>query len=258
MLFDTALAWSSLPDMLHGLLTTLALTVLVLFFGLALAIPLTLARMSPRRILSIPAAAYVVFFRGSPLLILLYLVYFGLAQIDMIRHGPLWIIFGSAFNCAVIGLTLNHTAYLTEILRGGLSAVPAGLNEASAALGISPRQTFTRIRLPLAMRYALKAYQNEVLMFTKGTAVVSVITVMDLTAAANEVFYRTYDPITPLITAAAFYWIVVNVMRIGFRQLDRYLNRHLLADEQRRTRLTTKRSAWARMGAKAAATGGIG
>jgi ABC-type arginine/histidine transport system permease subunit len=108
------------------------------------------------------------------------------------------------------------------------------------------------------MRYALKAYQNEVLMFTKGTAVVSVITVMDLTAAANEVFYRTYDPITPLITAAAFYWIVVNVMRIGFRQLDRYLNRHLLADEQRRTRLTTKRPAWARMGAKAAATGGIG
>ena len=255
MPFDGALAWSSLPDMLHGLLTTLAITVLVLGFGLLLAIPLTLARMSSNRLLSVPAAGFVIFFRGSPTLILLYLVYFGLAQIDAVRNGALWIVFGSAFNCAVIGLTLNHTAYLIEILRGGLTAVPAGLNEASAALGISPRQTFTQIRLPLALRYALKAYQNEVLMFTKGTAVVSVITVMDLTASANEVFYRTYDPITPLVTAAGLYWIVVNLMRIGFRQLDRHLNRHLTADEQRGVRparaMTGARALASRQGLRA-------
>ena len=107
------------------------------------------------------------------------------------------------------------------------------LTEASAALGISPRQTFTWIRFPLAMRYALKAYQNEALMFTKGTAIVGVITVVDLTAAANEVFERTYDPVTPMLTAAALYWTLVNVMRIGFELLDRMLNRHLTADEQR-------------------------
>lgn len=239
--FDTALAWSSLPAMLHGLLTTIAIAGLVLIFGWLLAIPLTLARMSGRRILSLPAAAFVIFFRGSPTLILLYLVYFGLAQIGAVRNGPLWIIFGNAFCCAVIGLSLNHTAYLIEILRGGLLAVPAGLSEASAALGISPRQGFTRIRLPLALRYGLKAYQNEVLMFTKGTAVVSVITVMDLTANANEVFYQTYDPITPLVTAAIFYWLLVNLLRVGFRVLDGRLNRHLVVEEKRRSvRIVTR------------------
>jgi hypothetical protein len=83
------------------------------------------------------------------------------------------------------------------------------------------------------MRYALKAYQNEVLMFTKGTAIVGVITVVDLTAAANEVFERTYDPVTPMLCAAVLYWVLVNLMRIGFEALDRSLNRHLIADEQR-------------------------
>jgi arginine/ornithine transport system permease protein len=232
--FDAALAWASLPRMLHGMLNTVALTALTLVFGMAVAIPITLARMSRRRLFNLPAAAFVMFFRGTPALILLYLVYYGLAQLPSVHDGPLWLIFVNAFACAVIGLTLNHASYLVEILRGGLDAVPAGLTEAGAALGISPRQTFARIRFPLAMRYALKAYQNEVLMFTKGTAIVGVITVVDLTAAANEVFERTYDPVTPMLAAAALYWTLINLMRIGFEWLDRWLNRHLTADEQRR------------------------
>jgi ABC-type arginine/histidine transport system permease subunit len=84
------------------------------------------------------------------------------------------------------------------------------------------------------MRYALKAYQNEVLMFTKGTAIVGVITVVDLTSTANEVFERTYDPVTPMLAAAALYWTLVNLMRIGFERIDRTLNRHLAVEEQRR------------------------
>jgi arginine/ornithine transport system permease protein len=141
----------------------------------------------------------------------------------------------------VIGLTLNHASYLVEILRGGLEAVPAGLTEASAALGISPVRTFIWIRLPLAIRYALKAYQNEVLMFTKGTAIVGVITVVDLTAAANEVFERTYDALTPMLAAAALYWTVVNLLRIGFETLGRALNRHLRAGErQQHEQITTR------------------
>jgi His/Glu/Gln/Arg/opine family amino acid ABC transporter permease subunit len=233
MLFDPALAWVSLPRMLYGMLNTITITALVLVLGLAVAIPITLARMSPRAVFSLPAAAFVMFFRGTPALILLYLVYYGLAQLSSVHDGPLWLIFANAFACAVIGLTLNHASYLVEILRGGLDAVPAGLTEASAALGISPRQTFAWIRFPLAMRYALKAYQNEVLMFTKGTAIVGVITVVDLTAAANDVFERTYDPVTPMLAAAALYWSLVNLMRIGFELLDRALNRHLTAEEQR-------------------------
>jgi arginine/ornithine transport system permease protein len=232
--FDFALAWSSLPRMLYGMLNTVALSALALVFGMAIAIPITLARMSARRVFNIPAALFVMFFRGAPALILLYLVYYGLAQLSIVHDGPLWVIFEHAFACAAIGLTLNHASYLVEILRGGLAAVPAGLIEASAALGISPRQVFIWLRFPLAMRYALKAYQNEVLMFTKGTAIVGVITVVDLTAAANEVFERTYDAVTPMLLAAALYWTLINVMRLGFEHLDRALNRHLRVAEQLR------------------------
>ncbi|WP_075215276.1 ABC transporter permease [Mongoliimonas terrestris] len=223
---DLALAWDSIPQMAEGLMTTVFLTVLVLTIGLPLSILVTLARMSKSPLLAVPAALFVVFFRGAPLLILLYLVYYGFGQIEALREGPLWVIFGSAFACAVIGLTLNHVAFMVDVVRGSLSAVPAGLIEASSALGLTPRETFTYIRLPLAMRYGLAAYQNEVVMFAKGTAVVSVITVVDLTAVANELFEETYDPFTPILTAAAFYWCFVNLIRLGFNALERHLNRH--------------------------------
>jgi arginine/ornithine transport system permease protein len=223
---DLALAWKSLPALLNGMMTTLLLTVIVLFLGLTLSFPVALARMSGKPVLSLPAAAFVVFFRGAPLLILLYLVYFGFAQIEWLRKGPLWFVFSSAFACAVIGLMLNHAAYMAEILRGSLLAVPAGLVEAASSLGLTPRETFLHIRMPLALRIGLKAYQNEVIMFTKGTAVVSVITVTDLTAVANEIFEVTYDPFTPMLAAAALYWLLINAMRIGFDALERYLNRH--------------------------------
>jgi His/Glu/Gln/Arg/opine family amino acid ABC transporter permease subunit len=232
MKFDPALALHSLPAMLHGLLVTIALAVLVVALGLAISIPLAVARNSQRPVLAWPAAAYVIFFRGTPAMILLYLVYFGFGQVFGARDGLLGALFSNAFLCAVIGFTLNHSSYVTEIVRGGLSAVPKGLEEA-AALGIEPRDVFLRIRLPLAIRYGLKAYQNEVILFTKATAVVSVITVVDLTAVANNIFYDTYDPFTPLLTAAAFYWVLVNVIRIGLARFDAWLNVHLVADEQR-------------------------
>jgi His/Glu/Gln/Arg/opine family amino acid ABC transporter permease subunit len=223
---DFDLVWKSLPALLGGMTTTLMLTAIVLVLGLVLSIPLSLARMSSSRWLSMPAAAIVVFFRGAPLLILLYLVYYGFGQIEWLREGRLWFIFGSAFACAVVGLTLNHMAYMAEIVRGSLLAVPAGLVEASASLGLTPRETFIWIRLPLALRYGLKAYQNEVIMFTKGTAVVSVVTITDLTAVANEIFEVTYDPFTPMLSAAALYWLLINTMRLGFAALERRLNRH--------------------------------
>lgn len=231
---DLALAWESLPAMLRGLMTTVVVTVIVLALGLMLCVPVTLARMSRNPFLAWPAALFVVFFRGAPLLILLYLVYYGFGQIEVLRDGPLWFIFGSAFACAVIGLTLNHVAFMVDVVRGSLEAVPAGLTEASAALGIPPRDTFRQIQLPLAMRYGLKAYQNEVVMFTKGTAVVSVVTVIDLTAVANEVFELTYDPFTPMLTAGALYWCLVNLIRLGFRKLEAYLSRHHIAVEKQR------------------------
>jgi ABC-type arginine/histidine transport system permease subunit len=142
-------------------------------------------------------------------------------------------LFSNAFLCAVIGFALNHSSYVTEIVRGGLQSVPRGIVEAASALGIERRDVFLRVRLPLAVRFGLKAYQNEVILFTKATAVVSVITVIDLTAAANQVFYDTYDPFTPLLTAGAFYWVLVNLLRLGLARLDTWLNPHLVVDERR-------------------------
>lgn len=226
--FDVALAIKSLPAFTKGLWMTLSLTGIVLVTGLALSIPLGLARMSRWRMVSGAAGLFVIFFRGAPLLILLYLVYYGFGQLATNKNGILWFFFGSAFSCAVIGLTLNHAAYMTEIVRGSLEAVPAGLVEASQSLGLTPRETFVWIQLPLALRIGLKAYQNEVIMFTKGTAVVSVVTVTDITAVANEVFETTYDPLTPMVTAAVFYWVLINVIRLVFDLLDRRMSRHLV------------------------------
>ncbi len=133
--FDPVLAWGSMPALMRGLMTTALLTTIVLVLGLVLASLSLWPACRERRLLSVPAAAFVIFFRGAPLLILLYLVYYGFGQITALRDGPLWIVFGSAFACAIIGLTLNHAAYIVEIVRGSLLAVPAGLVEASAALG---------------------------------------------------------------------------------------------------------------------------
>ncbi|GAB4065490.1 ABC transporter permease subunit [Ancylobacter sonchi] len=227
---DLHLAWESLPALFDGLKMTAILTALPLLFGLALAFPIGFARMSDRRWLAFLAEAFVTFFRGAPLLILLYLVYYGLGQIEALRKGPFWILFGSPFGCAIVALSFNHAAYMVEVLRGSLLAVPHGIVEASEALGISRRNVFIWVKMPLAIRYGLKAYQNEVVSFIKGTAIVSVVTITDLTAVANSIFEQTYDPFTPILCAAAFYWAFVNLVRIGFDLWGRWLNRHNAED----------------------------
>jgi len=229
MIFDPHLAWQSLPQLLRGAAMTITVTVPIVLLGLTLAIPIALARLSHRRPLRAFAVAYVVIFRGTPSLILLYLIYSGLGNIEAVRASPLWIVLSKAYPCAVIGFVLVHSAYVVEILRGGLEAVPTGLIEAGQALGLSPRILFWKVRLPIALRYALRAYQNEVLIIIKSTAAVSAITVVDLMAVANEIFYITYDPFTPLIAAGILYWAIINLVRAGFDLADRRLNAHLFA-----------------------------
>lgn len=226
MHYDPVLAWESMPTLLAGTATTFAVLLPVLVLGLLLALPVALMRLE-RGGKAVFAASYIAFFRGVPSLVLLYLVYSGLPQLSVVRDTFLWSVFSNAYFCAWVGLTLTHSGYMAEIIRGGLAAVPAGVIEAATALGLSPRQALFRLRLPMAARYVLKAYQNELLIMVKSTSAVSAITLVDLTAAANTVFDYTYDPFTPLVTAAGIYWCIVNVMRIGFTLADRKLNRHL-------------------------------
>ena len=226
MHYDPVLAWESMPTLLAGTATTFAVLLPVLVLGLLLALPVALRRLE-RGGKAVFAASYIAFFRGVPSLVLLYLVYSGLPQLSVVRDTFLWTVFSNAYFCAWVGLTLTHSGYMAEIIRGGLAAVPPGVVEATTALGLSPRQALFRLRLPMAARYVLKAYQNELLIMVKSTSAVSAITLVDLTAAANTVFDYTYDPFTPLVTAAAIYWCIVNIMRIGFTMADRKLNRHL-------------------------------
>jgi len=224
--YDIALAWQSLPTLLSGTVTTLVVLLPVLVLGLAMSIPIALARLEhgPGSWL---AAAYIVFFRGVPSIVLLYLIYSGLPQFSAIRDTSLWVLFSNAYFCAWVGLTLTHSGYMAEIVRGGLAAVPPGTIEAAQALGLGRMQILFKLRLPMAARYALRAYQNELLIMVKSTSAVSAITLVDLTAAANTVFDYTYDPFTPLVTAAGIYWIIINAMRYAFNVADSRLNRHL-------------------------------
>lgn len=225
--FDPALAWQYLPQLLRGAAMTIGVTVPILIIGWLLAIPVAIGRLSSNRLAANLAFTYVAIFRGTPSLVLLYLIYSGLGHIEAVRESILWPVLSHAFPCVLIGFGLVHSAYVAEILKGGLAAVPVGVVEAGSALGLSPMRLFFAVRLPMAMRVALRAYQNEVVIIIKSTAAVSAITLTDLMAAANEVFYLTYDPFTPLLSAAALYWIMINVVRGGFNVADKHFNAYL-------------------------------
>lgn len=227
MQFDVLVAWQSLPKLLAGTATTFAVLLPVLVLGLLFAIPVALGRLKPGA-RSLPATVYVSVFRGVPSLVLLYLIYSGLPQFSIIRDTFLWKFFANPYFCAWLGLALTHSGFMAEIIRGALAAIPAGTIEAAATLGLTPRQILFRLRLPMAARYALKAYQNELLIMVKSTSAVSAITLVDLTAAANTVFDYTYDPFTPLLTAAAIYWCITNAIRLACAAADRKFNRHLV------------------------------
>lgn len=235
MTFDPVLAWSILPSLLRGAGITLAIVGPVLVLGFLLALPVALVRMSRKAWLRWPAWMFVLFFRGTPTLVLLFMIYNGFAGVPVVRGSVLWLVFIDPYYCAVIAFTLNHAAFLAEILRGGLEAVPRGTVEAARALALSRAQLLFLVRLPLALRLGLSAYQNEVILLTKGTAAVSAITLMDILGAANEAVAMTYDPLTPLICAAAVYWAIVHLLRVAFKRLEARVSRHLVRQETARS-----------------------
>ncbi len=221
--------WIQYGDrLIDGAVVTVKLVALACILGLALAVPLALARRSNRRCLSVPAYLYIYFFRGTPLIVQLALLYYGLAQFEAVRESPFWIVLGDAEYCGLLGLTLNTTAYVAEILRGGIAAVPRGELEAAEACGMSRMTANRRIVLPRAMRLAWPAYGNEVILLLKGSALVSTITVYDLMGETRSVFSRGYDDAIYLY-AAALYLTLTLIFTGGFRLGERRMNRHLRA-----------------------------
>jgi polar amino acid transport system permease protein len=217
----------NLPKLLEGALLTVELVLLALVLGMVFALPTALMRVSPNWLLRGPAYAYIFFFRGTPLLVQIFLIYYGLGQFDSVRESMLWPILREPFWCAIIAFALNTGAYTAEILRGAIEAVPKGQIEAARAFGMSRPVCYRRIILPQAWRIALPAYGNEVILMLKGSALASTITLLDLTGMARTIIARTYMPVEIFLAAGALYLALTFLFTNGYRLLERRLNRHL-------------------------------
>lgn len=215
-----------LPDLLHAAVMTLELISLTLLLGMILAVPLAVLCVSRHPLLSLPAISYIFFFRGTPLLVQIFLVYYGLAQFEFIRTSFLWPYLRAPFICALITFVLHTVAYTANILRGGLQGVNAGEVEAAKACGMSTFQQYRYILFPQVFRLVLPAYGNEVVAMLKATSLASTITVMELTGAANTIVSQTFAPYEVFITAACIYLVLALVLTKALGLLEWYLNKH--------------------------------
>ncbi len=221
-----------LPLYWQGTLTTLQLLLASLAFGLVAAIPLAVLRASSRRWLGVPIGApvwlYTYVIRGTPMLVQLFLIYYGLAQFEAVRTSVLWSLLSSAWFCAVLAFAINTCAYTTEMIAGAIRATPHGEIEAARSLGMSWVTLMRRIVLPSALRRCLPTYSNEVIMMLHGTSLASIVTLLDLTGAARELNSRFYLPFEAFITAALFYLALTLVLVALFRRAEARWLAHLL------------------------------
>lgn len=211
----------------HGVLLTLQLTLLALAAGFMIALPCGLARARRRRVASPLINAYVYVFRGTPLIVQTYLIYYGLSQFDWIRASWFWTILRDPWWCALIAFSLNSGAYSTEIVRGAVESAPKGELEAAAALGLSPRQVDALVLIPSAFRRALPQFGNEVVFMLHGSAVASVITLQDILGAGRTLNARHYLAYEGFITAALLYMAITFTIVAIFRRLEKRYLGHL-------------------------------
>ncbi|MEQ6884670.1 ABC transporter permease [Salicola sp. Rm-C-2C1-2] len=210
-----------------GLVTTVQLVFLSLIIGLVLAVPLAILRTFRNPFVAGPVWLYTYIFRGTPLLIQLYIIYYGIGQIEGIQETLWWDIFRDPFYPALLAFTLNTGAYTTEIIRGALMTTPHGEIEAAKAYGMSWALRMRRIVLPSAFRRAIQAYSNEVIFMLHASAIASVVTIVDLTGAARDIYSRFYAPFTAFIAVALIYMVLTLLIVYGFRRLEQHLLRHL-------------------------------
>ena len=225
--FDFELIARSLPELFSGLLVTLQLTVLTVIGGILISLPLGVLRTSRNAWVSGPIWAYTYFFRGTPMLVQLFLIYYGLAQFKAVRSSGLWFILREGYWCCLIAFVLNTAAYTIEIVAGALRNVPLGDIEAARAMGMSPFTILRRITFPIALRILFPAYTNEVVFILQSTSLASLVTVMDLTGVARVIIARTFSPYEMFITIGVIYLALTYLTLWGFRGIEGHLYRHL-------------------------------
>lgn len=209
-----------IPQILHGVWLTLALLLCSLVIGIFLAIFLTLGNISHIKIINLPIKAYLFFIRGTPLLVQFFLIYYGSSQFLWLRQSFLWPLFQKPFSCAILALGINTSAYTTVLFTGAIKSIFKGEIEACKALGMSWLLMMRRILLPKAIRNALPAYSNEVVMVLKGTSLASTITLLELMGVTQRIISQTYAAIEFLLLAGLIYFVINAFIMWAFRYLE--------------------------------------
>jgi arginine/ornithine transport system permease protein len=229
-MLDWPVIVASLPEFAKGLGVCLTLLVISVTTGFVLSIPLGMARVSSNPWLSRPVWFYTYVIRGTPLLVQLFIVYYGVAQFPAVRESVLWPLLREAWFCAWLAFALNTTAYTTEIVAGALRATPSGEVEAARAYGLGGWKLYSRILLPSALRRALPQYSNEVVGMMHATAIASTVTLVDVTRVARDVYANHLLPAEAFGTAAVTYFTLTFTLAGGFKLLERRFLRHLRSE----------------------------
>ncbi len=218
---DFDLMITSFPKLLGATVITLKLLSASLFFGLFLGLFFAILRLNKNKFVNKFAYGYSYVFRGTPLLVQIFIIYFGLGQIEYLRSTVLWVVLKEPYWCAIIAFTLNTGAYTSEILRSAFQTIKPGIIEAGKSLGISNRIIFYKIQIPIAIRQSLPAYGNEIILMMKGTSLASTVTLMDLTGVAKYIISTTFKPIEVFIVAGGIYLFMTFIIHNVIKYLEK-------------------------------------
>mgnify|MGYP006120597765 FL=1 len=218
---DLTLMVTSLPKLLSATVVTLKLLSLSLFFGLIIGLLFAILRLNKNPVINKFAYGYSYIFRGTPLLVQIFIIYFGLGQIEYFRSTFLWVVFKEPYWCAIIAFALNTGAYTSEILRSAFETIKPGIIEAGKSLGISNKVIFYKIQIPVAIRQSLPAYGNEIILMMKGTSLASTVTLMDITGVAKHIVSTTYKPLEIFLMAGGIYLFMTFIIHNLIKYLER-------------------------------------
>ena len=215
---DFELMINSFPKLLGAAVITLKLLSVSLIVGLFIGLLFAILRLNKNILINKFAYGYSYIFRGTPLLVQIFIIYFGLGQIESVRSSFLWVVLKEPYWCAIIAFALNTGAYTSEILRSAFQTIKPGIIEAGKSLGISKKEIFYKIQIPIAIRQSLPAYGNEIILMLKGTSLASTVTLMDLTGVAKYIISTTFKPIEVFIVAGGIYLFITFLIHnlIGF------------------------------------------
>ena len=238
---DFELIAEAFPKLIEAVDETLLLAIISVSIGFFVAIPIALMRLSKFRSLSAFAYGYVYIFRSTPLLVQIFLIYYGSGQFrPILEQVGLWILLREAWFCAILALMLNTAAYTSEIIRGGIESVPWGQIEAARAVGMSRFLLFRRIIFPLAIRQALPAYGNELMLMVKATSLASTITIIEITGMAKKIIAATYRPVEVFLIAGSIYLAINFLISRGVMLTENRLNPHMRTSKPEKISIDAK------------------